>query len=190
MGVIDFGRFEHIVDVGGGDGSFLAELLKTHGNLQGTLLDQAHVIEAAGALGVLPEVAPRCRKVAGDFFKSIPTGADAYLLKWILHDWDDGKVVEILRCGRGAMQAESRVIVVEHIIDPSGAQPIAALMDLNMMVVTGGLVRTSGELTRLFERHASHIHPWSTPSWLQAHVLELSSAPGAIARSSEPSLNS
>jgi len=169
MAVTDFGRFRHIVDVGGGDGSFLTALLGAHGRLTGTLFDQSHVIEAPGALSGRPEIDQRCRKVAGDFFEGVPSGADAYLLKWILHDWDDEGVVKILCSCRRAMKPESKLIVVEHMIGPPHTRALATLMDLNMMVVTGGRVRTSGELTCLLEEaglRAASITPTQSPLWV------------------------
>ncbi len=169
MAVTDFGSFAHIVDVGGGDGSFLAELLTAHVRLTGTLFDQPHVIEASGALGDRPEIAPRCRMVAGDFFQDVPSGADAYLVKWILHDWDDEAAVEILSSCRRAMQAQSRLIVVEHLIGPAEARTLATLMDLHMMVVTGGKVRTESDHARLFEEAGLRIVsvvPTSSPLWV------------------------
>lgn len=169
MSVADFGRFEHIVDVGGGDGSFLAELLATHGNLTATLLDQPHVIDAPGTIEARPDIARRCRKVAGDFFKSVPDGADAYMLKWVLHDWDDEGAIQILRSCHRAMKADSRLLVVEHMIGPADARALATLMDLNMMVVTGGRVRTRPDHTHLFEEAGLRIvsvMPTTSPLWV------------------------
>lgn len=169
MAVTDFGRFKHIVDVGGGDGSFLAELLGTHGNLTATLLDQPHVIDAPGAIDAKPEATRRCRKVAGDFFTSVPAGADAYLLKWILHDWDDEAAIQILRTCRRAMKADSRLVLVENLIGTCNDQSLATLMDLNMMVLTGGKVRTRADHCCLFEEAGLQlvsVMPTNSPLWV------------------------
>lgn len=169
MEVTDFGRFEHIVDVGGGDGSFLAELLAAHSNLTATLFDQPQVIDAPSAMEARPEIARRCKGVAGDFFASVPESADAYLLKWILHDWDDEPAIRILRSCRCAMKAESTLILVEHLIGSDHGRTAAMLMDLNMMVVTGGKVRTRSEHARLFEEAGLRIvsvMPTTGPLWV------------------------
>lgn len=143
----DFGRFEHVVDVGGGDGIFLAKILERHPGIRGTLFDQPHVIARSGTPD--PQIANRRQLVAGDFFKSVPEGGDAYLLKWILHDWSDTASVEILKSCRRAMTRESRLLVAEYVLDTENSSD-AALMDLTMMVMNGGRERTRKEFSSIF----------------------------------------
>lgn len=146
--VLDFSEFGTIVDVGGGEGAFLAKLLSAYSNLRGIVFDQPHVIAKAaphmsGAAGA------RCEMVGGDFFKAVPAGADVYLLKWILHDWEDDSAIAILRSCRRAMAASSKLILVEYLLAPPNEGADGKFMDLNMMVITGGLERTREEYARL-----------------------------------------
>ncbi len=141
MEAYDLGRFRHVVDVGGGDGSFLAQLLAARPGLNGTLFDQPHVV----AQSLLSEpnrgLMKRCRLEGGRLFQSVPAGGDVYLLKWILQDWDDAAAIRILRTCRQAMSADSQRLIVEHLISLDDKISDATLMDLNMMVITGGRVR-------------------------------------------------
>ena len=104
----DFGRFGTLVDVGGGNGTLLAGLLATYPELKGVLFDQPHVV--AGADEVLSEacVADRCRVVGGSFFDGVPEGGDAYVLKAIIHDWEDEEAISILRSCRAAVPIPER----------------------------------------------------------------------------------
>jgi O-methyltransferase domain len=143
----DFGRFGTVCDVGGGYGGLLAPLLETYPAMQGILFDQPHVV--ANANEVLSPVAERCRVVAGDFFESVPGGADAYVLRAIIHDWDDGEATRILRaCGRG-MNGGS-LLVIERIVGDANEDPATKFSDLNMLVSPGGRERTVDEFRRLF----------------------------------------
>ena len=135
-----FGRFEHVVDVGGGNGTFIATLLRAHPALRGTLFDQEHVV--AGA----PPV-ERCQVVAGSFFDRVPRGGDAYVLKSVIHDWDDEAAVAILRTVAAALDRDACVLLVEHDL----AEPAAAWLDLQMLVMTGGRERSEMEYARLFD---------------------------------------
>jgi O-methyltransferase domain/Dimerisation domain len=150
MQAYDFSRFRHAVDVGGGDGSFLAQLLTVHPGLRGTLFDQPHVVSEAILSESIRRLTERCCVEGGDFFTGVPAGGDVYLLKWILHDWDDAAAARILRECRRAMTARSRLLVVEHLARDGDGNADAALMDLNMMVLTGGRVRSQAELAELF----------------------------------------
>jgi hypothetical protein len=146
--VCDFGRFDHIVDVGGGDGVFLTKILAAHPRLRGTLFDQPHIVARAASLEKLGLL--DCYvTVGGDFFAEVPSGGDAYLLKWILHDWDDTACVSILRSCRKAMKPNGSLFIVEHIIGPPNAGPEGKFMDLTMMALTGGRERTRDEFATL-----------------------------------------
>jgi hypothetical protein len=150
----DFGRYATIVDVGGGQGALLAALLSRHEAAQGVLFDQPHVV--AGAESLLREagVADRCRIVSGSFFEAVPEGGDAYLLKSILHDWEDAETLAILNVCRGAMPAQGTLIVVERTLAGPNEGAETKFSDLNMLVSPGGRERTLEEFGALFEAAA------------------------------------
>jgi O-methyltransferase domain len=147
-----FARFRTVVDVGGGRGVLLAELLARHPDVQGVLFDQPHVVGSAQEVFAERGVGDRVRIVAGSFFDGVPEGGDAYLLKWIIHDWEDEESVAILRVCRRAVPAGGAVILIERVLADEGKQsPEAAFSDLNMLVAPGGRERTAGEFAALFE---------------------------------------
>jgi O-methyltransferase domain/Dimerisation domain len=147
----DFNGFATLVDVGGGRGTFVAALLATYPSLHGVLFDQPHVL--AGAQELLREagVADRCRVVGGSFFDEVPDGADAYLLKSILHDWEDDEATAILRTCRHAIGAGGTVLVVERVVGPPNEGADTKFSDLNMFVKTGGRERDLREFEALFD---------------------------------------
>jgi hypothetical protein len=147
LAAYDFSRFGIVADIGGGNGTLLAALLAANPQMRGILFDQPHVV--AGAADVLAPVANRCKVVGGSFFESVPGAADAYLLKWIIHDWEDSESVAILSACRAAMDGGS-VLVIERIVGPPNEDPDTAFSDLNMLVAPGGRERTLGEFERLF----------------------------------------
>jgi SAM-dependent methyltransferase len=150
LDVCDFSGCDTVVDIGGGDGTFLAKILAEHPHIGGTVFDQPRSVARAAASIDAAGLAGRCRAVGGDFFVGVPAGGDAYLLKWILHDWDDTASIDILRSCRRAMSPGGRLIVVEHVIGPLDTFAHGALMDVNMMVMTGGRVRSRDEFAALF----------------------------------------
>jgi hypothetical protein len=135
----DFGRFSHVVDVGGGQGALLEAILAANPHLHGTLFDQEHVVAAA-------PVHERARVVSGSFFESVPRGGDAYVLKSIVHDWADDEAVRILRAVAAALDGDARVLLVERDL----GDPASAWMDLQMLVMLGGRERTPEEYAALF----------------------------------------
>ena len=141
----DFGRFATVADVGGGRGALLVALLREHGSMQGVLFDQPHVIATAEEGLREAGVADRCRIVGGNFFEEVPPGADAYVLKSVIHDWDDEEAVAILRACRRAVPADGVLVLVERVVAPGDADWETAESDLNMLVATGGLERTLAE---------------------------------------------
>jgi len=131
----DFGRFGTVVDVGGGRGGFLRALLERHPGVRGVLL------ELPGVAGDGPyEV------VEGSFFEAVPPGGDAYVLKSVLHNWDDEPALAILRACRAVAPV---LLVIERELGPPNAAPAAKLSDLNMLVGHGGRERTLGEYRAL-----------------------------------------
>lgn len=139
----DFGRFPRITDVGGGHGYFLAEVLKRHPGSTGTLIDRPAVAEEAGKLLDAAGVADRAEVVAGDFFEALPPGADAYVLKAVLHDWDDEHAVRILGRIREALadRPGGRLLICEFLVGPAGRWDRGKLLDLDMMLRFGGRER-------------------------------------------------
>jgi hypothetical protein len=137
-----------VVDVGGGEGAFLAGVLEAYPGVRGIVFDQPHVLARASAA---PSVRQRCEFVGGNFFEAVPAGADVYILKWILHDWNDERAAALLNSCRRAMPAASKLIIIEHLIAPPNEGSEGKFMDLNMMVITGGVERTHDEFARLLE---------------------------------------
>jgi SAM-dependent methyltransferase len=146
----DFATVGVVVDVGGGNGRLLSAILARHAQCEAVLFDRAEGIAAAeaGQGGPLP----RCRLITGDFFQSVPDGGDAYILKRVLHDWSDDDVVRILANCRRAMAPDGRVLVIEVLVPPGNAPDPIKVMDVNMLVVTGGRERTAEEFAELFAR--------------------------------------
>ncbi len=145
----DFGAFSRVVDVGGGHGQLLSAILGRHAHLSGVLFDLPSSVEMirSGAGGNLA----RTELVAGNFFESVPQGADVYVLKKVIHDWNDEQAVAILRNCREAMAPHGKVLVAETII-PAGNEPNPIkLIDANMLVVTGGKERTQAEYATVLD---------------------------------------
>ncbi|MCT0225356.1 acetylserotonin O-methyltransferase [Synechococcus sp. CS-1328] len=150
LAAYDFSSITHLVDVGGGRGQLLQAVLRHHGHLRGTLFDQPSVVEP---VAVPPELEGRFQVASGDFFHSVPAGADAYLLKHILHDWGDDACLTILGHIRAGLAPGGRVLILEQVIPPGNDPAPAKMLDLNMLVMTeGGRERTPGEYAQLLER--------------------------------------
>ncbi len=152
LAAVDFSRFARIVDLGGGQGAFLAAILRAHAKAHGVVFDQAHVVSGAGAVLREAGVDDRCEVVAGDLFQSVPAGADAYMLCGMLCDCDDAAALALLRVCRRAMSPASRLLVVDRVVDgPNEALP-GKLFDLLMFVMSDGQARTREEFATLLER--------------------------------------
>ncbi len=147
----DFSSLNTVVDVGGGRGSLIAAILKANPTLKGILFDVPSVIEDAPPQLVANSVVERCALVAGNFFESVPVGGDAYLLKWIVHDWDDEKAIAILKNCHQAMQDNGRLLLIEQVISPGNEPSFGKLLDLNMLVMMGGRERTETEFRSLLQ---------------------------------------
>src|SRR5579862_3984516 len=147
----DFSKFSFVVDVGGGRGGLINAILMTCQKLNGVLFDTADVIEDATKVRSGVGLVKRCGAIAGDFFKSVPRGADAYLLKNVLHDWDDEHCIKILKNCRNAMAKHGRVLLVETVLRADGADSFDMLQDLNMLVISGGRERSEAEYRALLE---------------------------------------
>jgi hypothetical protein len=145
----DFSLFRSVVDVGGGHGLVLAAILNRHPAIQGILFDLPAVAERARAMSTSSGLSGRYEIVGGDFFSSVPVGADAYLLRHIIHDWEDNEAIAILGKCREAMPPEGKVLVVETVIPPGNEPCFGKWLDL-MMLLVGGCERTEEEYSRLF----------------------------------------
>ena len=146
----DFSSARVIADIGGGNGTLLAAVLERYPNARGILFDLPQVVEAAKKTLPAP-ISRRCELVGGDFFKAVPRGADAYLVKYILHDWDDEKSRAILGRIRDAMAASAKLLVVEDLVCGPNVACEAKLGDVNMLARTGGRHRTEREYRDLLE---------------------------------------
>jgi len=151
----DFSGLRTIVDVGGGYGALLPPILRAYPDMRGVVFDLPHCREGAQRLFEKTGLQDRCEFVAGSFFADPLPRADAYLVKSVLHDWDDERSVALLRSIRAAMHERARLLVVEPIVpERTGSSPFDAMLaasDLSMLVVTGGRERTEAEFRGLVE---------------------------------------
>jgi hypothetical protein len=162
----DFNGVRSVVDVAGGHGHVLMSILQRHPDATGVLFDLDHVI--AGAIPRIREAGleARIRTESGDFFKAVPAGADAYVMKHIIHDWDDEKARMILGAIRAAMKPEGRVVLLETVLSPANQPDFGKLLDLEMMLLPGGRERTEEEFRALFASSGftvTKIVPTSSP---------------------------
>jgi 16S rRNA G1207 methylase RsmC len=149
MSAYDFSSFNKIVDVGGGHGGLITSILKQNPQAKGVLYDAGIVVSGAEPRLEAAGVADRCEAVAGDFFKEVPAGGDAYVMKWIIHDWEDEKAIRILKNCRSQMKPEGRLIIVDCVVPDNDAPDFSKTFDLNMLVMTGGKERTAAEFDQL-----------------------------------------
>ncbi|HEY0079850.1 MAG TPA: methyltransferase [Pyrinomonadaceae bacterium] len=147
----DFSAFQKIVDVAGGHGLLLSAVLKANPNLQGMLFDVPFVVEGARPLLEAEGVSERVELAAGDFFESVPMGGDAYMMKHIIHDWDDERALKILRNCQRAMKKDGRLLLVEVVIPEGDAPSFGKFIDLEMLLFTGGCERTAGQYRELLD---------------------------------------
>ncbi|HEV3256213.1 MAG TPA: methyltransferase [Gemmataceae bacterium] len=152
LAVYDFSPVRTLVDVGGGNGTLLTTVLRKYPSMRGILFDRPDVIERARANLKAAGLEERCQAVAGSFFESVPPGGDAYLLRHIVHDWDDGECQTILRNCRKVMPQTGRLLVIESVIPPGNEPCFGKLLDVNMLVIPGGMERTEPEYRDLFAK--------------------------------------
>jgi hypothetical protein len=138
----DWSRYPVIADIGGGIGSQLSSILDAHPSCRGILFDQPNVVAQAPADS-------RFERVGGDFFKDIPVQADAYVMRWLLHDWSDEESIAILNNLKKVARPNARVMLVESVVPETPAFDMGKWMDLNMMVMATGRERTAAEFREL-----------------------------------------
>ena len=148
----DFSEVRTLADIGGGNGLLMAAVLQRYPQMQGMLFDLGHVSGRARAGLKALGLEPRCAVVDGSFFEAIPPGADAYLMRHIIHDWTDEESVQILRNCRKVMPAHGRVLLVEFIVSAANQASLAKDVDMMMLAFPGGMERTPEEYAALFEQ--------------------------------------
>jgi hypothetical protein len=152
LNTFDFYSASKLVDVGGGHGLLLASILKKYPHLQGILYEVPAIAEQARELIESYGLADRCERVGGDFFQSVPAGGDTYIMKHIIHDWNDEQCIIILKNCRKAMNEGGKVLVVEMVL-PEGNEPsFGKFLDLQMLQYLPGCERTEAEYRELFEK--------------------------------------
>ncbi|MBO0857482.1 MAG: methyltransferase [Chloracidobacterium sp.] len=145
----DFSGVSKIIDVGGGHGTLIAVILRKFPQITGILFDLPHVAERARESIASAGLADRCEVVGGDFLKSVPTGCDAYLLRWIIHNWDHERAITILRNCRQAMGSSSRLLLIEMVLPKGNEFHQGKLLDYIMLTAQSGQERTEEEYASL-----------------------------------------
>ncbi len=141
----NFSHYQTVVDVAGGQGALLASILDRNPHQRGILFDLPEVVARAVEH-------PRIRRVGGSFFESVPEGGDLYTLKWIIHDWEESKAVEILSNVRRAMKPGAHLMLIEGVVSESSEPDFVKWMDINMLVMVGGRERTAAEYEALLSK--------------------------------------
>jgi SAM-dependent methyltransferase len=168
LAAYDFSGFERLVDVGGGEGALLSAILKATPKLHGVLFDLPQVVARSAEI-LTGDIAVRCQVVGGSFFDSVPEGADAYVMKGVIHDWPDNDAATILRNIRSAMRPDGTLLLIEGIVD-SAARPVG-VMELLMLVI-GGRERTETDFRSLLAANGfslTRIIPTEASSLIECH---------------------
>lgn len=147
----DFRSIRKLVDVGGGHGRLLSMILTTYPKMRGVLFDLPHVFEGGRRAIAEAGLSNRCEVASGDFFRSVPSGGDAYILSRVIHDWTDDKAVGILKVVRGVLPADGRLLLFETMIRAGNRLSYPILSDLNMVIRTGGCERSEAEYRTLYK---------------------------------------
>jgi hypothetical protein len=144
-----FSKFHKVVDIGGGQGSLLAHILRKHNTVNGVLFDLPDIVKNASEID--GAISSRCEIVGGDFFKTVPEGGDLYIMQQIIHDWNDELANKILANCRNVMADSGRLLVVDAVIKPGNSRDINKIVDLQMLLINkGGKERTEQEFRKLF----------------------------------------
>jgi hypothetical protein len=167
----DFSAVRTLADIGGGNGSLIASVLQRYPKMNGLLFDLGHVVARARERLKSMELADRCQVIEGSFFDTVPSGADSYLFRHVIHDWTDEQCIQILGHCRKVVPKEGRLLVVECVI-PTGNDPsISKDFDMTMMTMPGGLERTEAEFRSLF-KHSGFELTSVTPTSSMVSVIE------------------
>ncbi|MBO0719708.1 MAG: methyltransferase [Blastocatellia bacterium] len=167
----DFNGINKIIDVGGGHGTLLTAILQKYPEMNGILFDAPHVAESARDSIASAGLAQRCEIVGGDFFKSVPAGCDAYLLRWIIHNWDNDRALTILRNCRQAIGEGGRLLLIESVIPGGNEFHPGKLMDYIMLLCFAGQERTEEEYESLLQEAGFHLNK-VVPTGSQLSIVE------------------
>ena len=150
LSAYDFSSVKTLADIGGGNGSLITMVLQRYPKLKGILYDIDHVVARAKPRLEAAGVADRCQVIAGNFFESVPKGADTYLMRHIIHDWDEARCIQILKHVRAVLPTGGKLLLIEAVV-PMGNEPsFGKLIDINMLVMPGGKERTADEYKALY----------------------------------------
>ncbi len=145
-----FSKFRKVVDIGGGQGSLVAHILRKHPNINGVLFDMPDVVENAAEID--DDIASRCEIVGGDFFEAVPKGGDLYIMQQVIHDWNNALAVKILSNCRSAMANNGKILIVDAVIKSGNTRDVNKFIDLQMLLLNkGGRERTEQEFRTLFQ---------------------------------------
>jgi hypothetical protein len=165
LAAYSFAGIHKLMDVAGGFGSLLAAVLEANPEMQGVLFDAPSVIEGARSQVAATKAAARCELVGGDFFASVPSGADAIMMKHIIHDWNDENSLKILKNCHAALPAGGKLLVIDPVILPGNEPALGKLLDIQMLLI-GGRERTEAEFRALFDAagfEVTRIVPTASP---------------------------
>ncbi|WP_233857440.1 acetylserotonin O-methyltransferase [Paraburkholderia sp. HD33-4] len=150
LDVYDFASATKIVDVGGGHGRIIADILKRNPGMHGVLFDLPHALAGGQSTIAHAGLEDRCEVISGDFFASVPAGGNTYLLSRVIHDWDDEKATTILKNVRRAIAANGKLVLLETMLRPAATTVYPELSDLNMLLMTGGCERTEAQYRAIY----------------------------------------
>lgn len=145
----DFSPYGTIVDIAGGQGKLLASILNAYPEKKGMLIELPNVAKEAEKVFQAAGVAERAQAVAGDMFAAVPSGGDIYMMKTVLHDWDDEQAVTLLQSCKAALPEQGKLLLISRVVAPPNVPDASKFMDLNMMVTLGGRERTAAEIEKL-----------------------------------------
>jgi hypothetical protein len=177
MVAYDFSGISSVADIGGGQGAFIRCLLRSNQRISGVLFDSSSVIESAKPFIEADGLARRCRAIAGDFFESVPRGNELYVLKNVLHDWDDESALAILKNCRRAIDDSGKLLVIENVLPDANEVSFGSLLDLNMLVMCGGQERTGAEFRRLLQASGFRVAR-VLATMAPVSIIEATPAPG------------
>lgn len=146
----DFGKFSKIIDIAGGHGALLMSILRRYPKPRGVVFDLPQVIKGTQAALEAGGLSDRCDVVGGDILVSVPPGADAYLMRSVIHGFNKERALAFLRNIRRAIQSQGRLLLVEFVVPPGNQPSLGKFLDLQMLVMSGGRERTEDEFRDLF----------------------------------------
>jgi len=151
--IYEFEKYNLVVDIGGGKGQILSQILSKNPNTNGVLFDQPSAIESVAQNKEALGVNERCELIGGDMFEKVPAGGDLYLVSKVLNNWNDDRVLQLLKNIRSTMSNDSKLLIVESLVDDYNISPMQAFRDLLFLICTaGGKLRSKQELSELIEQ--------------------------------------